>query len=304
MYKTIPALSAAVRSVAAERQQQQQQQSSSPSSIGKNRMKSGSKMLPDASTLDREDASDSDEDVDHAMNEMLKIQLDIKKSTLRIAQKIREIDDNSLKVVEESSKSPSTSPIASPQSSFLSTKPTVKGNSSPDKVRSNQGQFLDEQARRAKTVLPIEYYNRQLQFKRINREIIEVSDRIDFNARNFRRSLVDLGIEPTEEDQMKRVQVEKERRLERGLPLNDDEELEDLMIEKMKEDIDYFLRFHSEAHDSNEAIGKPQRFNDLFLAFDCSNESTAAAAASAACAQRGTKAKVPSIFRALSRDTP
>jgi prefoldin subunit 5 len=61
---------------------------------------------------------------------------------------------------------------------------------------SNQTRYIKDQIQRAEVALPIEYHTRNLNFKRINREIIEVDEKIDYNAKNWKRSLNDLGLKP------------------------------------------------------------------------------------------------------------
>jgi hypothetical protein len=65
---------------------------------------------------------------------------------------------------------------------------------------SNQKRFLDDQITRAQAALPTEFYMRKLNAKEVNQEIIEIDERITFNARNWKTSLLDIGLKESDID--------------------------------------------------------------------------------------------------------
>lgn len=97
-----------------------------------------------------------------------KYRSDMESCTRSIAEKLNTIDNISLRYDSEQS----------------------------NQKESNQLKFIKDQIYRAEVALPIEYHTRNLHFRKINREIIEVDERIDFNAKNWKRSLNDLGLKP------------------------------------------------------------------------------------------------------------
>jgi hypothetical protein len=60
--------------------------------------------------------------------------------------------------------------------------------------KSNQKAFIDDQCERAKTSLPLEFYARQLNHKRVFRQIIEVDEQVDFNVKNWKQAMVEYRL--------------------------------------------------------------------------------------------------------------
>ncbi len=63
---------------------------------------------------------------------------------------------------------------------------------------SNQQRFLDDQCVRAQSALPTEFLMRKLNAREINQEIVEIDERITFNSRNWKTSLLDMGLKESD----------------------------------------------------------------------------------------------------------
>lgn len=68
---------------------------------------------------------------------------------------------------------------------------------------SNQKRFIDDQCRRAQAALPTEFYMRKLNSTQVHREIIDIDERITYNAKNYRTSLIDIGVKEVDIDEPK-----------------------------------------------------------------------------------------------------
>lgn len=120
---------------------------------------------------------EEDED-DEGVDEMQVFQSQIEQSVVRASKALKEIDN-----VHMHNAQPSP-PTLAPSSSGGGRK----------KKKSNTLQFIDDQSERLKTSLPIEYYTRQLNHKRVFRQIVEVDERVDFSARTWRSAMTDFGL--------------------------------------------------------------------------------------------------------------
>lgn len=109
-------------------------------------------------------------------------------------------------------------------------------NDSKKSDQSSLYQFLEDQTKRATTALPMEYYTRNLNHKQINREIIDVDERITYNAKSWKQSLRELGI---------------------------DKSAKSTSNNNRSEEIEY---------DSDEITALENKFNDLFHLFSGSNQ--------------------------------
>lgn len=64
--------------------------------------------------------------------------------------------------------------------------------------KSNFKEYLEDQLLRAGSALPIEYYSRQLNHRKVHKEIVDINDRIELSTRQLRKTMIDLGIEDRE----------------------------------------------------------------------------------------------------------
>lgn len=110
----------------------------------------------------------SDDDDEDGIDEMKLYQSQIEQSVTRVSKALRDIDNINM------------------------TAPAAGSTKAPEK--SNVMQFIDDQADRVKASLPIEYYTRQLNHKRVFRHIIEVDERVDFTAKNWKATMQEYGL--------------------------------------------------------------------------------------------------------------
>ncbi|RYH19132.1 hypothetical protein EON65_26460 [archaeon] len=75
------------------------------------------------------------------------------------------------------------------------------GSSDPNKAKakSNQMEFIDDQCERLKASLPLEYYTRQLNHKRVYRQMIEIDERIEYTAKTWRQTMTEFSMMEAEE---------------------------------------------------------------------------------------------------------
>jgi hypothetical protein len=112
--------------------------------------------------------------------EMKEYYNDVQNCTQRVTNKIREMDDIDLNLGLESSSS----------------------------EMSNQKRFLNDQAFRALHLNPIEHYMRKLSTQDKNKELIEIEDSLEEQAKNWKQTMHELGINAQGEAIIKKNKID------------------------------------------------------------------------------------------------
>eukprot|EP00981_Chlorochromonas_danica_P010023 scaffold2924_cov165-Ochromonas_danica.AAC.10 len=167
MLRSLPTLTAALTNL----------EGGNPSSKKDGKRKKSTK-LQSRLILEAQEMEEDDED--EGVDEMQVFQSQIEQSVVRASKALKEIDN----VHMHAQPSP---PTLAPSSSGGS-------GSGGRKKKSNMLQFIDDQSERLKTSIPLEYYTRQLNHKRVFRQIVEVDERVDFSARTWRSAMTDFGL--------------------------------------------------------------------------------------------------------------
>lgn len=138
-------------------------------------------------TISREMANANiDIESDQRMNDASQHFLDMENCTSRIAAKLREIDniDLNLHAVDD------------------------EEVEDPDAQVSNQKRFIDDQCHRAQSLLSGEYYLRNLHSQEVHKDILELDERINYTAKNWKHALIELGINESDLAELKAPAVE------------------------------------------------------------------------------------------------
>lgn len=77
-----------------------------------------------------------------------------------------------------------------------------------DSAISNQMKFIDDQCFRAQALLNGEFYMRNLHSEEVHKNMIELDERINFTAKNWKHALVEMGIQENELTELKAPAVE------------------------------------------------------------------------------------------------
>lgn len=110
------------------------------------------------------------------MNDASQHFIDMENCTARIAAKLREIDDIDLNL-------------------HAADDDEVED---PDARVSNQKRFIDDQCHRAQSLLSGEYYLRNLHSTEVHKDIMELDERINYTAKNWKHALIELGIKESD----------------------------------------------------------------------------------------------------------
>jgi hypothetical protein len=117
------------------------------------------------------------------MNEAAQYYSEIENSTARIMAKLREVDSIDLNLHSQ------------------------REDEDSDPV-SNQKRFIDDQCFRAQALLTGEYYLRNLHIAEVNQEVTDLDERINYTAKNWKHTLVEMGINETELMDLQTPEVE------------------------------------------------------------------------------------------------
>lgn len=77
-----------------------------------------------------------------------------------------------------------------------------------DSAISNQMKFIDDQCFRAQALLNGEFYMRNLHSEEVHKNMIELDERINFTAKNWKHALVEMGIQENELTELKAPALE------------------------------------------------------------------------------------------------
>jgi hypothetical protein len=172
--------------------------------------------------------------------EVSMLQEDMKNAAIKISQIVRQVDNISLY--------------------------DTKSYSSSGERRSNQMQFIQDQCERAQSAMPIEFYARQLHYKKVARNIIEVDERIEYNARTWKRTLRELGIEDFEAP----VKSNKGEESKPGIPQQPESQEEKVASsgtaqQDVSQPKDKFKTKYSDGYDSDELEFLGKQIEDFML---------------------------------------
>jgi hypothetical protein len=117
------------------------------------------------------------------LNEAAQYYSEIENSTARIMAKLREVDSVDLNLH------------------------SLREDEDSDPV-SNQKRFIDDQCYRAQALLTGEYYLRNLHIAEVNKEVADLDERINYTAKNWKHTLVEMGINETELTDLQAPEIE------------------------------------------------------------------------------------------------
>ena len=128
-------------------------------------------------TAEFDAAINSDVEANQRLIDASQYYADMEDCTSRIAARLREIDSINLDVHYE--------------------------DEDEDVPVSNQKRFIDDQCYRAQALLTGEYYLRNLHSQEVHKDMVELDERITFTAKNWKHSLMEMGISEAELEEPK-----------------------------------------------------------------------------------------------------